>query len=319
MISLPGGRLHQPSPYPALWWTLADVISLRLFRVTRYFLDRLMSCLFPTTLENSLYYYLTSLPKIPFYIIGFFVTSPCLVVAFVMYVAICDRREKYRTSTSDVITKEPHVKKSYGFVTTNICGHYEYISRVNNLKNSHERVQKIGQIFLSSQIKHINHIVQRNGIHRDSNRNIHTLCGELQDEKNQDIDVTVKSMFPDTDFILFQEVVFPEFGAELAAILHPVYPYAIYDTCDHGFRKNFFYLGGDVMLASRYSILNARFERYQDQCGWDLFASKGLLQVKVSYTKYRADSRFAPSQWEKALLCDDLSRWLGTSLESALK
>ena len=33
---------------------------------------------------------------------------------------------------------------------------------------------------------------------------------------------------------------------------------------------------------------------------------------------YRADSRFAPSQWETALLCNGVSHWLGTSLESAL-
>ena len=32
----------------------------------------------------------------------------------------------------------------------------------------------------------------------------------------------------------------------------------------------------------------------------------------------RADSRFAPSQWERALLCNDVSHWLGASLESAL-
>ena len=33
---------------------------------------------------------------------------------------------------------------------------------------------------------------------------------------------------------------------------------------------------------------------------------------------YRTDSRFAPSQWEMALLCNDISHWLGASLESAL-
>ena len=32
----------------------------------------------------------------------------------------------------------------------------------------------------------------------------------------------------------------------------------------------------------------------------------------------RADFRFAPSQWETALLCNDVSHWLGASLESAL-
>ena len=34
---------------------------------------------------------------------------------------------------------------------------------------------------------------------------------------------------------------------------------------------------------------------------------------------YRADSRFAPSQWEMVLLrCNNVSHWLGASLESAL-
>ena len=32
----------------------------------------------------------------------------------------------------------------------------------------------------------------------------------------------------------------------------------------------------------------------------------------------RADSRFVPSQWEMPLLCNDVSHWLGTNLESAL-
>ena len=32
----------------------------------------------------------------------------------------------------------------------------------------------------------------------------------------------------------------------------------------------------------------------------------------------RADSRFAPSRWETALLCNAISHWLGASLESAL-
>ena len=34
--------------------------------------------------------------------------------------------------------------------------------------------------------------------------------------------------------------------------------------------------------------------------------------------QYSADTRFAPSQWETALLCNDVSHWLGASLISAL-
>ena len=47
-----------------------------------------------------------------------------------------------------------------------------------------------------------------------------------------------------------------------------------------------------------------------------LFALSLLI---VSASKYRTDSRFALSQWETALLCNDVSHWLGASLESALQ
>ena len=36
------------------------------------------------------------------------------------------------------------------------------------------------------------------------------------------------------------------------------------------------------------------------------------------HTQYRADSWFAPSQWETSLQSNDVSHWLGTNLESAL-
>ena len=44
------------------------------------------------------------------------------------------------------------------------------------------------------------------------------------------------------------------------------------------------------------------------------FAFRDKVRERVS----RADSRIAPTQWETALLCNDVSHWLGASLESAL-
>ena len=40
--------------------------------------------------------------------------------------------------------------------------------------------------------------------------------------------------------------------------------------------------------------------------------------MRLWYSMYfnRADSRSAPSQWETALLCNDVSHWLGTELGS---
>ena len=41
-------------------------------------------------------------------------------------------------------------------------------------------------------------------------------------------------------------------------------------------------------------------------------------KLKWDVFYYRADSRFVHSQWEMALLCNDISHWLGANLESAL-
>ena len=48
--------------------------------------------------------------------------------------------------------------------------------------------------------------------------------------------------------------------------------------------------------------------------------SRSYLQLITQRTLHisRDHSRFAPSQWEMALLCNDVSHWLGASLESAL-
>ena len=49
------------------------------------------------------------------------------------------------------------------------------------------------------------------------------------------------------------------------------------------------------------------------------FALYVITNVNLVYeTDFRADSRLAPSQWETALLCNDISHWLGASLGSAL-
>ena len=46
----------------------------------------------------------------------------------------------------------------------------------------------------------------------------------------------------------------------------------------------------------------------------------GIIAWHAVYIcEYRADSRFAPSQWETWLLCNDVSHWLGAILESALE
>ena len=53
---------------------------------------------------------------------------------------------------------------------------------------------------------------------------------------------------------------------------------------------------------------------WQAQNPTDRFNKMASQQIQL-----RADSRFVPSQWETALLCNDISHWLGASLQWALQ
>ena len=47
-------------------------------------------------------------------------------------------------------------------------------------------------------------------------------------------------------------------------------------------------------------------------------STEAFISIHTSWCLPPADSRFAPSQWETALLCNEVSHWLGASLDSAL-
>ena len=70
-----------------------------------------------------------------------------------------------------------------------------------------------------------------------------------------------------------------------------------------------------ILLCSGYrllaqgSVINLAMPIHQTFYLWLMLA---ITEVR------RTDSRFVPSQWETALLCNDVSHWLGANLESAL-
>ena len=52
-----------------------------------------------------------------------------------------------------------------------------------------------------------------------------------------------------------------------------------------------------------------------ERCPWSAACIVWCLVLRIYF---KADSRFAPSQWETVLLCNDVSHCLGASLESTL-
>ena len=71
-----------------------------------------------------------------------------------------------------------------------------------------------------------------------------------------------------------------------------------------------------VVSEGIYHNYNIRCHQLRQCCHHDTLGFSVVLCCTLTY--HRADSRFAPSQWETALLCNDVFHWLGASLESAL-
>ena len=91
-----------------------------------------------------------------------------------------------------------------------------------------------------------------------------------------------------------------------------------------GPHKSSFYLSPVTIIHSnvyfvRFFELN-RHSWYKILCLWWTENQMVSMKENVGYFSGlpRANSRFTPSQWETPLLCNDVSHWLGASLESAL-
>ena len=51
---------------------------------------------------------------------------------------------------------------------------------------------------------------------------------------------------------------------------------------------------------------------------WISISWRGEIKGQFAWWHLRADTSFAPSQWETELLCNNVSHWLGASLKSTL-
>ena len=79
------------------------------------------------------------------------------------------------------------------------------------------------------------------------------------------------------------------------------------------------------MLTAKYTaniksiiilLITSRLQSHDSSCTvFGVATSPWPVLTLPLWTIHRADSRFAPSQWETALLCNDVSHWLGTNLE----
>ncbi|XP_042352627.1 sphingomyelin phosphodiesterase 3 [Plectropomus leopardus] len=109
--------------------------------------------------------------------------------------------------------------------------------------------------------------------------------GRKRRHGDETFDHEISAFFPaNLDFLALQEVFDHGSTTRLLRQLHRYFPHVLSDVGQYGWRgccSRFKFLNSGLMLASRYPILDARFECYPNGKGEDALAAKGALFAKV--------------------------------------
>uniref|UniRef100_A0A672Z1L4 sphingomyelin phosphodiesterase n=1 Tax=Sphaeramia orbicularis TaxID=375764 RepID=A0A672Z1L4_9TELE len=109
--------------------------------------------------------------------------------------------------------------------------------------------------------------------------------GRKRRHGDETFDHEISAFFPaNLDFLALQEVFDHGSTTRLRHQLHRYFPYVLSDVGQYGWKSccsSFKFLNSGLMLASRYPILDARFECYPNGRGEDALAAKGALFAKV--------------------------------------
>ncbi|CAF93606.1 unnamed protein product, partial [Tetraodon nigroviridis] len=109
--------------------------------------------------------------------------------------------------------------------------------------------------------------------------------GKKRRHADETFDHEISAFFPaNLDFLALQEVFDHGATTRLQRQLHRYFPYVLSDVGQYGWKgcSSFKFLNSGLMLASRYPILDARYECYPNGRGEDALAAKGALFAKVS-------------------------------------
>lgn len=109
--------------------------------------------------------------------------------------------------------------------------------------------------------------------------------GRKRRHGDETFDHEISAFFPaNLDFLALQEVFDHGAVTRLRRQLHRYFPYILSDVGRYGWKgccSRFKFLNSGLLLASRYPILDARYECYPNGRGEDALAAKGVLFAKV--------------------------------------
>uniref|UniRef100_A0A8C5DJW6 Sphingomyelin phosphodiesterase 3 n=1 Tax=Gouania willdenowi TaxID=441366 RepID=A0A8C5DJW6_GOUWI len=119
--------------------------------------------------------------------------------------------------------------------------------------------------------------------------------GRKRRHGDETFDHEISAFFPaNLDFLALQEVFDHGATTRLRRQLHRYFPYVLSDIGRYGWKgccSRFKFLNSGLLLASRYPILDARYECYPNGRSEDALAAKGVIFAKVHVGTSHQDQR----------------------------
>lgn len=264
---------NESNPYPNKWYRYVD--DLTSFVMRHGSLNPTISCFIWTTeeLKTPWRKYLYAALWIPVNLLIFIAFLSISVISFIVWACIQHKRKPYRY-VEGYVKRPPTPKPVYSFGTANVCLLAEFLSRFNNLSDNKGRAQEIGKRIREGQTELNSSIYEKikyNNITRNAN-----------DNEVSSFDHAILTRFPPVDVLFIQEAWVPFCCRELIKHLISRFPYIVYDVGKNSWKDNKFQNNSGLLIASRYPIMDLDFSCYRSKCYPCNFASKGLLQIKVS-------------------------------------
>ncbi|KAK6186481.1 hypothetical protein SNE40_008511 [Patella caerulea] len=202
---------------------------------------------------------------------------PFAIVGFIIRCILYIYRNPYRLSIKHTSFNVQSCKKinEYGVATLNFCLLPEFLSRLNNLSDTHSRAKEIGKRIILDQMFY----GQRNDV--NDNEEIQLSLRHYINNNPPAVMTGITVHFPNLEFLCIQEVWQSNYSDLLVEELHKIYPYVIRDVGKYGHGSNYFLLNSGLMFASKYEILDVDFKYFGTSCNQCVYAGKGLLMIKV--------------------------------------
>lgn len=219
-------KIRSRRRYSNIIFEYTEIVGWHLTVPWKYFFDHFVACFIPVTpeLKRPWTLFSTFLLCLPIYMVASFLTFPLAVTGFCMIMPIRSRRLPYLFSyTEPVKYVESDVKNKYCIGTANLCLLPDYMSRINNLHNTYQRTNQIGEKILQDQFASRNKSSEPgaiqtkdmsicNGINYETkSRLVHNPYiaqpGTKVEGVTKDFNAQILERFPEVDFLLLQVII----------------------------------------------------------------------------------------------------------------